>query len=89
MPSYIHSHYRKVPDTPCNRAVIERELHLYKKGTLKSGKTGKKVKKKSQATAIALSEARKECKYYTPYGHRITKEQYQRGKKLGLKLHKA
>jgi hypothetical protein len=33
-----------------------------KKGTLKSGKSGKKVKSKKQAIAIGLSEARKKGK---------------------------
>jgi Family of unknown function (DUF6496) len=35
-------------------------LHEEKKGTLKSGKSGKKVTSRKQAIAIGLSEARKE-----------------------------
>jgi hypothetical protein len=38
---------------------VEKAMHKRKKGTLKSGKSGKKVKSKKQAIAIGLSEARK------------------------------
>jgi Family of unknown function (DUF6496) len=43
---------------------VERELHKFKRGTLKSGKGGKggKVKSRKQAIAIGLSEARKKGK---------------------------
>ncbi|MNC93792.1 hypothetical protein D3C83_105020 [compost metagenome] len=34
-------------------------MHKKKRGTLKSGKSGKTVKSKKQAIAIGLSEARK------------------------------
>ena len=39
---------------------VEREMHKFKHGTLKSGKGGKggKVKSRKQAIAIGLSEAR-------------------------------
>lgn len=39
---------------------VEKVMHEYKHGTLKSGKKGKggKVKSRKQAVAIALSEAR-------------------------------
>lgn len=37
---------------------VEKTMHEYKKGTLKSG-SGKKVKSRKQAIAIGLSEARK------------------------------
>lgn len=39
---------------------VEREMHKFKRGTLKSGKGGKggKVKSRKQAIAIGLSEAR-------------------------------
>jgi hypothetical protein len=37
---------------------IEKVLHEHKKGTLKSGSTGKKVKSRKQAIAIGISEAR-------------------------------
>jgi hypothetical protein len=41
---------------------VARALHKEKKGTLKSGRSGKKVKSRKQAIAIGLSEARKEGK---------------------------
>ena len=41
---------------------VSRAMHKRKKGTLKSGRSGKKVKSRKQAVAIGLSEARKEGK---------------------------
>jgi hypothetical protein len=38
---------------------VEKAMHERKKGTLKSGRSGKKVTSKKQAIAIGLSEARK------------------------------
>jgi hypothetical protein len=38
---------------------VKRALHKRKRGTLRSGRTGKKVTSRSQAIAIGLSEARK------------------------------
>ena len=38
---------------------VEKAMHERKKGTLKSGRSGKKVKSRKQAIAIGLSEARK------------------------------
>lgn len=38
---------------------VEKAMHERKHGTLKSGRSGKKVKSKKQAIAIGLSEARK------------------------------
>jgi hypothetical protein len=40
---------------------VEREMHKYKRGKLKSG-SGRKVKSRKQAIAIGLSEARKKGK---------------------------
>ena len=37
---------------------VEKAMHEKKKGTLKSGKSGKKVKSRKQAIAIGLSKAR-------------------------------
>ena len=39
---------------------VKKAMHERKEGTLKSGKSGKKVTSKKQAIAIGLSEARKE-----------------------------
>jgi hypothetical protein len=39
---------------------VERALHEMKRGKLKSGRSGRKVKSRKQAIAIGLSEARKE-----------------------------
>lgn len=39
---------------------VERAMHERKRGTLKSGSSGKKVKSRKQAIAIGLSEARRE-----------------------------
>jgi hypothetical protein len=38
---------------------VGRAMHERKKGTLKSGRSGKKVKSRRQAIAIGLSQARK------------------------------
>ena len=38
---------------------VEKAMHEKKKGTLKSGKSGKKVTSRKQAVAIGLSKARK------------------------------
>ena len=37
---------------------VRRAMHEFKKGTLKSGRSGKKVTSRKQAIAIGLSEAR-------------------------------
>jgi len=39
---------------------VKKAMHERKEGTLKSGKSGKRVTSKKQAIAIGLSEARKE-----------------------------
>jgi hypothetical protein len=38
---------------------VKRAMHKKKKGTLRSGRSGKKVTSRKQAIAIGLSEARK------------------------------
>src|SRR3954469_23913017 len=40
--------------------TVEREMHEFKRGKLKSGRSGKKVTNPKQAIAIGLSEARSE-----------------------------
>ena len=42
-----------------SQSKVERAMHERKAGTLKSGRSGKKVKSRKQAIAIGLSEARK------------------------------
>jgi len=39
---------------------VKKAMHERKHGTLKSGRSGKKVKSREQAIAIGLSEARRE-----------------------------
>ena len=41
------------------QSKVKRAMHERKHGTLKSGRSGKKVKSRKQAIAIGLSEARK------------------------------
>jgi hypothetical protein len=41
---------------------VERSMRKRKRGTLRSGRSGKKVKSRKQAIAIGLSEARKKGK---------------------------
>ena len=42
------------------QSKVERAMHERKSGTLKSGRSGKKVTSRKQAIAIGLSEARRE-----------------------------
>lgn len=45
------------------QSKVRKTMHEYKEGTLHSGsKTGPKVKKRKQAVAIALNQARREGK---------------------------
>jgi hypothetical protein len=41
------------------RSKVKRAMHERKRGTLKSGRSGKRVKSRKQAIAIGLSEARR------------------------------
>jgi hypothetical protein len=41
------------------RRKVKRAMHEMKRGTLRSGRSGRKVKSRKQAIAIGLSEARK------------------------------
>lgn len=45
---------------PKAQKKVEKTMDEYKKGELKSGGSGKKVKSRKQAVAIGLSKARKE-----------------------------
>jgi hypothetical protein len=42
-----------------SKTSVKRAMHKRKKGTLKSGTSGKRVTSRKQAIAIGLSEARK------------------------------
>jgi len=44
---------------PKAQSSVEREMHEFKRGKLKSGRSGKKVTNPKQAIAIGLSEARR------------------------------
>ena len=41
------------------RAKVKRAMHKRKRGTLRSGRSGRRVKSRKQAIAIGLSEARR------------------------------
>ena len=41
-----------------SRQKVKRAMHERKRGTLRSGRSGKKVKSRKQAIAIGLNEAR-------------------------------
>ena len=45
---------------PKAQKKVEKAMHEMKEGTLKSGKSSKKVKSKKQAIAIGLAKAKKE-----------------------------
>lgn len=53
---------------------VERAMHKKKRGTLKSGRSGKRVTSRKQAIAIGLSEARRE-------GKKVPKKKTSRKKK--------
>jgi Family of unknown function (DUF6496) len=52
--------------SPAASKNVETEMKEMKKGTLKSGRNGKKVTSRKQAIAIGLSEARKAGKKVPP-----------------------
>jgi uncharacterized protein DUF6496 len=57
---------------------VEKAMHERKRGTLKSGRSGKKVTSKKQAIAIGLSEAREA-------GGKVPKKGSKKGSKKGAK----
>ena len=57
---------------------VERAMHEKKAGTLKSGRSGKKVTSRKQAIAIGLSEAREE-------GAKVPRKAAKKGAKKGAK----
>jgi len=62
---------------------VKRAMHKRKKGTLKNGRSGKKVTSRKQAIAIGLSEARKEGKKLPPKKKKTVKKaaRKKKGKK--------
>ncbi|MBI5645277.1 hypothetical protein HY970_04270 [Candidatus Kaiserbacteria bacterium] len=50
---------KKRKHSPRASRKVKRVMHEYKHGTLKSGRSRKKVKSRTQAIVIGLSEARK------------------------------
>jgi hypothetical protein len=54
-------------------AKVKRAMHERKRGTLKSGKSGKRVTSAKQAIAIGLSEARRSGAKVPPRKGRSTK----------------
>ena len=57
---------------------VEKAMHERKRGTLKSGSSGKKVKSRKQAIAIGLSEARRS-------GAKVPKKKSSKSKKSSTK----
>jgi uncharacterized protein DUF6496 len=57
---------------------VEKAMHEMKRGTLKSGRSGKKVTSKKQAIAIGLSEAREA-------GGKVPKKGSKKGSKKSSK----
>jgi hypothetical protein len=49
---------KKKSSSARGKGKVEKVMHEYKEGQLKSGRSGKKVASRKQAVAIALSEAR-------------------------------
>lgn len=62
-------------------ANVERTMKKRKAGTLKSGRSGRKVKSRKQAIAIALSEARREGKKVPPKKKGAKKTSRKSGRK--------
>ena len=57
---------------------VKRAMHERKRGTLRSGRSGRKVKSRKQAIAIGLSEARRA-------GAKVPKRRTSRKKKTNKK----
>jgi hypothetical protein len=54
---------------PKTQQKMEKVMHEFKEGTLKSGKSKQKVRSRKQAIAIGLSEARKSGAKVPPEKH--------------------
>lgn len=63
LPNQLICHSARIPIMakygPKAASKVKKAMHERKKGTLKSGKSGKKVTSRKQAIAIGLSQARK------------------------------
>jgi hypothetical protein len=59
---------------------VKKAMHERKKGTLKSGRSGKKVKSRKQAIAIGLSQARREGGKVPPKKSSSTKSKKKKKK---------
>ena len=69
-------------------ADVERAMKKRKAGTLKSGRSGRKVKSRKQAIAIGLSEARAEGQEGAEEGHEETEDEAQRsGRRRNSAVH--
>jgi len=64
---------------------VEGAMKKRKKGTLKSGKSKKKVKSREQAIAIGLSEAREKGAKVPPKKKKTKKKTKKKGTKKGKK----
>jgi hypothetical protein len=58
---------------------VERSMRKRKRGTLKSGRSGRKVKSRKQAIAIGLSEARRKGKKVPPMRGSKSKKSKSKG----------
>ena len=63
-------------ETEPQKETVERVMHEFKHGELRSGTSGQKVKNRKQAVAIALSEAG-ESNQQTPKGKRGASSPHQ------------
>jgi hypothetical protein len=73
---------RKRRYSPTAGRDVEREMHRFKRGKLKSGRGGKggTVKSRRQAIAIGLSEARREGKKVPPNPKRARRSRSRRSR---------
>jgi hypothetical protein len=62
---------------------VERAMHERKRGKLRSGRSGKKVKSRKQAIAIGLSEARRSGAKVPKKSTSKKKSRSKRGRKKG------
>ena len=63
------------------QSKVKKAMHERKAGTLKSGRSGKKVKSRKQAIAIGLSEARRAGGKVPPNPNRKQKKKAKRSAK--------